>query len=460
MRECGSTKRLPWRAGGEQHRGGRGGLTDADRRHVGLDVLDRVVDREETRDLATGRVDVDRDVLVGVFALEVQELRHHQVGDRVVDRRAEEDDALLEETRVDVERPLTAVRLLDDGGDEVVADGLAHDSGSSSDSSAATSASAASGASWVGARLGQGEVDGVAVRVDHFGVVHEELQGLRPCDVRAYRLENTAPFEILPNLGGLLVEALGDPLDLGGELVVGGLDLLLDDHGPQREVGADRLAGRLAQGVDELLLVLAGHGQVLRDRQALHLLLEAVRHVVQAALHLLVDERVGDLDRHQAGGLVEDLLAHLHAGLHPAVEVEAGADVVRSASTVSNSLTSPTHSSVSSGSTFFLVSFTSTRKETASPACSPKRSGSSSSKRRMSPGFLPCSSLSSFVGDDARADRVEVVGGAQALDVVAGDRAGDVDLGVVAVGERGRRSRRGRRSGRAAGRPARRPPRR
>ena len=39
----------------------------------------------------------------------------------------------------------------------------------------------------------------------------------------------------------------------------------------------------------------------------------------------------------------------------------------RSASTVSNSLTSATHSSVSSGSTFFLVSFTSTRKETASP---------------------------------------------------------------------------------------------
>ena len=44
--------------------------------------------------------------------------------------------------------------------------------------------------------------------------------------------------------------------------------------------------------------------------------------------------------------------------------------------------------------------------------------------------------LVELVGEDARADVVEVVGGAQALDVLAGDGAGDVDLGVVAVGER------------------------
>ena len=68
----------------------------------------------------------------------------------------------------------------------------------------------------------------------------------------------------------------------------------------------------------------------------------------------------------------------------------------RSASTVSNSLTSPTHSSVSSGSTFFFASFTSTWNETSSPARSPKRSGSVSSNLRMSPGRLPCSSSSSF----------------------------------------------------------------
>ena len=45
-------------------------------------------------------------LLVGVLALEVQQLRHDQVADVVVDRGAEEDDALLQQARVDVERAL------------------------------------------------------------------------------------------------------------------------------------------------------------------------------------------------------------------------------------------------------------------------------------------------------------------------------------------------------------------
>src|SRR5262245_21795952 len=124
---------LAVRARRQQHRRRRRRLTDADRLHVGLDVLHRVVDREQRRDLAPGRIDVHRDVLVRVLALEVQELGDHQVRDRVVDRRAEEDDALLEQPGVDVEGTLAAVRLLDDRRDEVVADGLelAHAWGSS-----------------------------------------------------------------------------------------------------------------------------------------------------------------------------------------------------------------------------------------------------------------------------------------------------------------------------------------
>ena len=76
---------------------------DADRRHVGLDELHRVVDRQARVHRAAGRVDVERDVLVGVLALEVQQLGDDQVGDLVVDRRAEEDDPLVEQPRVDVE---------------------------------------------------------------------------------------------------------------------------------------------------------------------------------------------------------------------------------------------------------------------------------------------------------------------------------------------------------------------
>ena len=47
------------------------------------------------------------------YVREVEELRDDQVGDLVVDGCAEEDDSLVQEARVDVERPLAARRLLD-----------------------------------------------------------------------------------------------------------------------------------------------------------------------------------------------------------------------------------------------------------------------------------------------------------------------------------------------------------
>jgi hypothetical protein len=46
--------------------------------------------------LVAGRVDVDRDVLVRLLRLEVQELGDDEVCELVVDRRAEEDDPLPE----------------------------------------------------------------------------------------------------------------------------------------------------------------------------------------------------------------------------------------------------------------------------------------------------------------------------------------------------------------------------
>ena len=105
-------------ARGEQHRGGRRSLTDADRGHVGVDEPHRVVDGEQAVHVATGTVDVDGDVGVGVLALQVQQLGDDQVGDVVVDGRAEEDDAIDEQPRVDVERSLASVGGLDDGWDQ------------------------------------------------------------------------------------------------------------------------------------------------------------------------------------------------------------------------------------------------------------------------------------------------------------------------------------------------------
>jgi hypothetical protein len=48
----------------------------------------------------------------------VDQLGHDEVRDVLGDRRAQKDDPLVEQARVDVERALTARRLLDDHWDQ------------------------------------------------------------------------------------------------------------------------------------------------------------------------------------------------------------------------------------------------------------------------------------------------------------------------------------------------------
>src|SRR5919201_1453050 len=109
---------LSFRAAGKQQRAHRHRRADADGLHVGLDELHRVVDREPVVHGAARRVDVDRHVLVGVLRLQVEELGDDQVGDLVVDWGSEEDDALVQESRVDVERALAARGLFDHHRDQ------------------------------------------------------------------------------------------------------------------------------------------------------------------------------------------------------------------------------------------------------------------------------------------------------------------------------------------------------
>jgi hypothetical protein len=75
-------------------------------------------DRQTGRHRAAGRVDVERNVLVGVLGFEEQQLRDDQVGDFVVDPSAEEDHAVLEKARVDVIRAFAATAFFDDHGNE------------------------------------------------------------------------------------------------------------------------------------------------------------------------------------------------------------------------------------------------------------------------------------------------------------------------------------------------------
>ena len=103
-------------ARGQQERAHAGRLADAQRGHVRLDELHGVVDRQAGRNRTAGRVDVEVDVLVGVFRLQEQHLRDHQVGRRVVHRTDQEDDPFLEQARVDVVGAFATAALLDDHG--------------------------------------------------------------------------------------------------------------------------------------------------------------------------------------------------------------------------------------------------------------------------------------------------------------------------------------------------------
>ncbi len=112
-RELGRQKRLPLAPGRQQERAHARRLPYAQGGNVGLDELHGVVDRESRRHHAARRIDVERDVLVGILGLQKQQLRDDQVGGYLVHRTDQENHALLEQARVDVVRALAAPALLD-----------------------------------------------------------------------------------------------------------------------------------------------------------------------------------------------------------------------------------------------------------------------------------------------------------------------------------------------------------
>ena len=158
-----------------------------------------------------------------------------------------------------------------------------------------------------------------------FGVVDEELECLASGQIRAYRLQAAPLSEIAAHLVGLLADALGQPGDLGVEVLIGRLDGFLSHDGPQGQVGPHRGGGPLAQAGEEGLLVLAGGREVLLDRGAL--VAQPVGEVLEAAPQLLVDEGLGHLDVDEAGDGLEDLVAQRHLALHLADQLEAPAHV-------------------------------------------------------------------------------------------------------------------------------------
>ena len=97
----------------KQHCGHGRGHTDADGGDLRLNEVHGVKNRQAGVDLAAGRIDVERDILLGILALKMQQLGNDQVGADGVDLLAQEDDAVVEQARIDIVAALAARRLLD-----------------------------------------------------------------------------------------------------------------------------------------------------------------------------------------------------------------------------------------------------------------------------------------------------------------------------------------------------------
>ena len=101
--------------------GSHGGAdADAVGVHITGEELHGVVDSQSGGDGAPGGVDVDVDVLFWVLHLEEKHLGDDGVGHAVVDTGADENNAVLEEARVDVKGTFATTIGLDDGGNEVI----------------------------------------------------------------------------------------------------------------------------------------------------------------------------------------------------------------------------------------------------------------------------------------------------------------------------------------------------
>ena len=81
--------------------------------HIKPDVQHRVEDAQAVVDGTSGRVDVEEDVLLGVFGFQEEQLGDDPVRGLGGHRLTQEDDALAQKTRINIERPLTTARLFD-----------------------------------------------------------------------------------------------------------------------------------------------------------------------------------------------------------------------------------------------------------------------------------------------------------------------------------------------------------
>jgi hypothetical protein len=104
---------------GQQERTHGSSLPHADCAHLRLDEVHGVVDRHAGGHHAAWRVDVEADILFRVVRFQKQHLRHDGIGNVIIHPTHQEDDALAQEPRVNIERSLTAAGLFNDHRNEI-----------------------------------------------------------------------------------------------------------------------------------------------------------------------------------------------------------------------------------------------------------------------------------------------------------------------------------------------------
>ena len=104
-------------ARGQQERAHRSRHADANGRNIALDIVHGVVNRHACGYGAAGAVDIQRNILIRVLCFQIKQLSHDQRSGRVVYFIAQHDNAVIQQTGVNIKRTLAAAGLLYDHRD-------------------------------------------------------------------------------------------------------------------------------------------------------------------------------------------------------------------------------------------------------------------------------------------------------------------------------------------------------
>ena len=116
---AGVRQRVPFSlgAGRQEERAHARGLSQTVSRHIALHEAHRIVDREARGHGAAGRVDINIDVLAGIFHVEEEDLGNDQVRDHIIDRRSDKNNTILKKAGVNVVGALPFSGCFDDHRD-------------------------------------------------------------------------------------------------------------------------------------------------------------------------------------------------------------------------------------------------------------------------------------------------------------------------------------------------------